>query len=355
MKKLNIGISATLPLLMVLFACTKTPNVAPTPDTELQTSIDASYATFLVSDVEMICSVMGEDDSGSRAKFYEPSATSQGTTTVIRNTQTKRLSYTFNNTTCRDGRVRDGSVWMFFAEQTYATHTLTGNESYTRDYNFTGRITLEEYKVDDWLVDNKDYENSNPFTNNTTVLLRNLRPDNKTPLPGNLTWHFEGGFTMKKNLDSMAWKGTWTKTLENTKDPKVFAASTQSAIQWPLAIISYTGEAKGITPGNKPYKIKYYKEFPLKRNFTCFPDVIASATTAPAPTNSLITYKSEFHPFISGVASFTTTDKYPREIYYDNQQTKYGSTDSPVALPAQCDNKGVVQIKGNFYTIDLKK
>lgn len=353
MKKLNIGIFAALVAGMVFFACKKEPNVPPTEDKEVQTSIDASYATFLVSDIEMIASWMGEDASFGVQKFYVPSPVSQGTVTVIRNTSANVLTFNFNNTTCMDGRVRDGSIFMRYKEQIYSTYPLTGNENYIRDFNFTGRITCEEYKVDGWLVDNKDYENSNPNTNNTTVLIRNLRPDNKTPIVGNLKWSFEGGFTMKKNQDSMAWKGSWTKTLDNTSNTKVFATNAQSAINWSIAVISYVGEAKGYTPGNVPYSIKYYEKYPLRRDFTCFPDKVAGVGLS--PTSTLTPVISESHPFTSGVASFTTGTAYPREIYYDNTQITFGSSESPVPLPSQCDNKASVQIKGVFYPIDLKK
>lgn len=354
MKKLNIGIFAALVSSMVFFACKKEANVPPTLDKEVQTSIDASYATFLVSDIEMIASWMGEDASSGAQKFYAPSPVSQGTVTVVRNTQTNRLSFNFNNTTCMDGRLRDGSIFMFFKEQVYSTYSLTGNENYIRDFNFTGRITCEEYKVDGWLVDNKDIDSFDPNATNYPVLIKNLRPNNNTPIPGGLLkWSFQGSFTMKKNQDSMAWKGTWTKTLDNTSNTKVFAANAQSAINWSIAVISYFGEAKGYTPGNVPYSMKYYEKYPLRRDFTCYPDKVAGVSLS--PTSTLTPMISESHPFTSGVASFTTGTAYPREIYYDNTQITFGSDESPVPLPSQCDNKASVQIKGIFYPIDLKK
>lgn len=381
MKKLNIGISAILLAIAAIVSCKKVdPPAPPVPDTELQTSIDAAYATQLVSDVEMICSVMGEDASSARAIFYEPSPYTTGTVTVIRNTQTRRISYTFNQTQCRDGRLRDGSVWLYYkwrlqsqfggdsirpgASLPYdefdyvypdlpnGPYSYTGNENYTRDYNFGGRITLEEYKVDGWLVDNKDFENPNPASNNVYAYIKNLRPNNLTPVAGNLKWSFEGQFKMKKNLDSLAWKGKWTRTLENTADPKVFAVSAQSPITWSLATISFFGDAYGITPGNVPYKIKYQEKSPMKRDFTCSPDVVGTVTVT--STSSLVPYRSEYHPIISGIATFTTGTAYPREIYYHNTNIQYGDDTAPVSLPAQCDNKAVVQIKGIFYNIDLK-
>lgn len=348
MKKHSVLICTTLAAGWVLFSCTKKPDVAPVADTEVKTSIDAAYATQLVSDVEMICSFIGEDHSTGYQKFYGPVPASLSSFSIIR--AGNRISINYNNTMCRDGKVRDGSIWLFFKEAEYATHPITGNENYIRDYNFTGRITLEEYKVDGWLIDNKDYENPNSGTNNTTVLITNLRADSKTPVSGNLQWTLSGGFTMRKNADSMAWKGTITKTLDNTGDTKVFAANAQSAIDWSMAKISYRGEAKGYTPGNVPYTIKYSDKAPLRRDFSCFPDKVKDVNNG----TTLSPNFREFHPITSGIAYFTTGNAYPREIYFDNTQITYGGDLSPIDLPAQCDNKAAVQIKGIFYPIDLK-
>lgn len=354
MKKLNLGIFAALAAGMVFFSCKKEPNVAPAVDTEVQTAIDASYATFLVSDVEMICSWIGEDASDGVQKFYVADSTKNtgGSVVVIRNNFTNRISINYNNTYCMDGRVRDGSLLLFFKEPIHAQYPMTGNENYIRDYNFSGRITCEEYKVDGWLVDNVDIDSFDPNQTNYPVLIKNLRPNNTTPVAGNLKWSFQGSFKMKKNQDSMAWKGTLTKTLENTSNTKVFATNAQSAINWSLAVISYSGQAKGYTPGNVPYQMKYYGDkLSIKRDFSCYPDKVSGVVL----TNTLSSVVSEHHPFTSGVASFTTGTAYPREIYYDNTQTTYGGEDTPLPLTAQCDDKAAVQIKGIFYTIDLKK
>ncbi len=354
MNKLNFGIFAALITGMVLSSCKKEPNVAPSKDEEVQTSIDATYATFLVSDVEMICSWIAEDASTGAQKFYiaDSLKNTGGDVIVIRSNITNRVSINFNNTYCMDGRVRDGSLFIFFKEEVFMQYPPTGNENYMRDYNFTGRITCEEYKVDGWLVDNSDFESDDPNQTNYPILLKNLRPNNSTPVAGNLKWSFQGAFKMKNGSDSMAWKGTLTKTLENTSNTKVFATNAQSAINWSLATISYTGQAKGYTPGNVPFSMKFYDgNLSLKRDFTCFPDKVSGV----ALTNSLSPQISEFHPFTSGVVSFTTGTAYPREIYFDNTQYSYGGEDNPVPLAAQCDNKATVQIKGIFYPIDLKK
>src|SRR5688572_18208292 len=209
MKKLNLGISAALVAGMVFFSCKKEPNVAPAVDTEVQTSIDATYATFLVSDVEMICSWIGEDASFGAQKFYIADTTRNtgGAAIIIRSSSNNRVTINYNNTLCMDGRLRDGTLYLIFKEQIHSQYPLTGNENYIRDYNFTGRITCEEYKVDGWLVDNTDIDSFDPNQTNYPVLIKNLRKQQNPPIAGNLQWSFQGSFKIKKNQDSMPWKG----------------------------------------------------------------------------------------------------------------------------------------------------
>ena len=381
MKNLKLGLPAVILALAAFTSCKKVVKDPPVPDKETKTAVDIAYATHLVSDVEMICSVMGEDDTEGRNKFYDPddcnTTAVTGTVTVVRNLETRRISFNFNQTKCRDGRLRDGTVYLFYKYRLPSQvsgdsvkpgaqppidqfdyiypdlpYPYTGNENYIRDYNFGGRITLEEYKVDGWHIDNKDMENPNPATNDVFAYITNLRPNNNTPVAGDLKWNFKGSFTMKKNLDSMAWKGSWTKTLDNTEDPNVFKANAQTPITWSLATISYYGEAKGRTPGNVPFNITYHEKSPIVRTFTCAPEVVGSISLS--PTYTLMGCKSEYHPFIGGMATFTTGDAYPRELYYDNTETKYHDDKEPLALPKQCDNKAVIQIQGIYYPIDLK-
>ena len=372
MKRINLGFLLLVVASFFVVSCEKPVNDPPVADTELQSSIDVSYATFIATDIDMISAFIGEDASIA-PKFYAASPTSNGTVTVIRNTSSNRVSITFNKTTCMDGRLRDGAIFMFFLEKGDLLPNATppygnddyswpymqkkpasGNELYTRDYNFTGRITLEEYKVDGWLVDNKDFENPNDATNNVNIFLYNLRTTPDVPVTSNLKWEFKASLKMTKDTETMAWKGTLTRTLDNSLDPKVFNATTaQSAINWSLSTVSYVGSAFGLTPGNAPFTYKIYENAPVRRNFSCSPDRIAGVGLT--STLSIDPQYSEFHPFTAGVASFTTGTAYPREIYYDNVENSFGGQDDSFTLPAQCDNKATVQIQGIYYPIDMKK
>jgi len=60
-------VAAVAPFLM---ACPKSRVAAPLPDTELQSSVDASFANFMITDIDMICSFSGENERF--APFYIP-------------------------------------------------------------------------------------------------------------------------------------------------------------------------------------------------------------------------------------------------------------------------------------------
>jgi hypothetical protein len=332
MKKWNFEVMV-LTVLALFCACKKNKETEATivpaapyqADTALLSTIYGTYANFMVSDIEMVCSSIGENSAPSNTSFYSAHPSSSGTITVIRNNLINRVSVMFNQTICNDGRVRNGSLYMFYKEQVYAQHPLTGNENYIRDYNFTGRITLEEYSVDGWLVDEVPL----------TVFIHNLRPNSSTPINGNLRWLFMGDFKMKKGQDSLTWKGSFTKTLENTSDSLVFNPLTYWPINWNLALIAYSGLAIGTTLGNVAYTYEMDSIQKVKRDFFCRPDAFGS----PSFTG--------FHPFVSGKASFTTAGAHqPRKISFEINEDE---------LPPQCDNLAIIEIGSSRYTIAMQK
>jgi hypothetical protein len=138
----------------------------------------------------------------------------------------------------------------------------------------------------------------------------------------------------------MVWDGSITKKLLNTPSP---APSSTTSIVWTNAVVSYDGSFKGYTPGEVAYTYSINPEKPLIRNFTCSPDKVLGVSSTP----SVSILNSEFHPFIDGVASFTTASLYPRSINY--------GTDEYGAIVTPCDNSGSVTIKGISYKIDFKK
>ena len=360
MKKNIFCFTFLLASSFIFLSCSKEPNVAPEADVELQSSIDASFANFIVTDIDMICSFIGENNF--YPKFYLPVAGSP--TFVVNVSVLGQISVSFNKTKCADGRVRDGSIILVYKYDPTINPPNTLNTDYYRQFGFVGRVYFSSYKVDGWLVKNKA---------GTNMVIKNKRPNADRPIVDKISWTIEGNLDFTDSLStlpSITWEGLITKTLPLISDPKaendygfkqdsVFKNAPKTLtdifpINWQKAKVYYTGSFTGVTSFSLPYSYKIYDATPVERNFTCYPDKVSGVTLTNTVGVVSASYE-EFHPFVGGVASFTTSTKYPREIYFDNTANAFGGTDNPLNLPSQCDNKAAVQIKGIYYPIDLKK
>ncbi len=353
MKRVTLGFSVLAFSSVFLLSCNKTANVAPEPDTEVQSAVYASYANYIASDVEMICSFMGENLLLSHfyAEYPGSSTGNTGTVTAVRDTNgvQDQLVMSFNKTRCLDGRVRDGSIFMQFN-----TDLKPGDQkvNYTRNYQFKGSISFSNYKVDGWLIE--------LFDPGARVYLYNTVPTSTfNPATTNLTWRFAGKIKMTHPTDpskNMVWDGDLTKILTNTSDKNVYPPSGKAAITWSLAVINYYGKVSGsvpqidadgkVTASAVPFNMTIDPQTPLVRDFQCYPDKIAGV----AFTNTvgvLVQRAEEHHPFKKGVASFTVGSFYPRQIYYGNE--------GDPTLDLQCDNNGEVLIKGISYRVNFIK
>jgi hypothetical protein len=373
MKKFTVGFSILAASAMFILGCgKKTPNVAPEEDTEVQSAIDATWATYVITDLDMICSFAGENLLLNH--FYTPVPPSlspgNGTFTAIRDISAQYLFMAWNQTKCLDGRLRDGTVNMNYSINKDLNQDADQNSYYYRVPGFTGELTLSEYKVDGWLVQIFN-------TQFSAYVYNRLSEYNWKPATTDLVWEISGKFKFTHPTDStrnMVWDGKIMKTLENTQDPKVFSPKKDAAITWSLASVSYNGDIRGLTSGNVPYKM----HIEATRDFTCSPDKI-EAVGLTNTVGVLAKVDNEHHPFVSGIASFSTsnshlspaelaqlhanislydnyvkysdkpgsTGKYPRQIYFGNEGN--------AALSAQCDNSAEVLIKGISYRIDLIK
>ncbi len=326
MKKIGLSFSMYAVAALLLFSCNKKDNVVPEADKEVQSSIDISYAAMVITDLEMICGHTGENNL--YPKFYQPAPGATGTMTASRDTFYKYINIGWNKTKCMDGRVRDGSIFM--------NYTFSNpNAKYYHDFEFVGKVSLSNYKVDNWLVQLK----------NSFIISNKVAPVNYDPKVTNLSWNMTGDFVLHHPTDSSKNIHCYvdlTKTLLSAGNPTIFPYSKQAAINWTLATVQYKGTLWGETSRNVPFKYEINETTPLVRNFTCFPDKVNGISVV---SNTVTPQFEEFHPFINGVASFTTGDLYPRKIYYGME-----SGGDP-----QCDNTGVVAIKGISYPIDFKK
>lgn len=361
MKKITLGFSLLVASTFIFLSCgKKTPNVAPIADTEVQTAIDATFANFIITDIDMVASFVCEDDF--HPKFYLPKA---GYTPMAaaRDESAKTLAVGYNGATrCADGHIRQGSIFLRYGLNTYFDSTPPPNTKYYRDFGFTVALSFSNYKVDGILIENVDPTRF--------LIIRNTRSSAKKPIT-DIGWTIEGKLKFTDSLSStanMTWEGSLVKKIKNLPAAPTTPTTSQiwnntatgnTAITWSATIVEYTGSFHGVTSYSVPYESKIYDATPLVRDFSCYPDKISAVNLTPTVT----TVYEEFHPFISGVASFTTSKPtkidslplYPREIYFDNTENSYGGISDPLSLPAQCDNKGAVQIKGIYYPIDFKK
>jgi hypothetical protein len=357
MKRVTLGFSILAIAILLVWGCKpKTANEEPVADTETQTAIDAMWATFVITDVDQICAFLGENLLLSH--FYV-AAPGQATFASIRDSTAKALIMAFNKTTCMDGRFREGSIFMYYGYDPISNPNANANSKYYREFGFVGRIAFSEYKVDGWRV-----TLFNPAA--PAYVYNRVANANYDPKVTPLTWEIAGKFLLEHPSDPtkhIVWEGTLTKTLLNTKDPKVFDPKKQLAINWYTnytgdvktdtakhrAIVSYSGKMSGFTNSVVPFQMTVDPATPLVRDFQCFPDMISRVVPTNTPGVNTPQFE-EFHPFISGIASFTTgtkdDNKYPRQIYVGAEGS--GGT-------AQCDNTGEVLIKGNSYRINFRK
>jgi hypothetical protein len=344
MKKITLGCSVLVAAAMFVVGCNKKTNTAPVADTEFQSSKDATYANSIVTDLEIICSYLGENLLTSAYLTPAPGTAGGSTITTSRDTVNKILTINFTNTvTCKDGKKRNGQIVL-----NYSASTSSLGAKFYRDAGFVANVTLNNYSVDGWLIDEVA-----PFkiTNNVAFGFN--------PATTPLNWILDGNFTIDNPNDasmSMTWKGKLNKILTNTSE---VALNKLTPIAWVTysagvalsgAKVEYKGvegtvpNVTGLTSVTKGYSLTIKDDAPLKRDFTCAPDKVIGVTSTTTTPITVLPIYSEWHPFVSGKVSFTTNSlPDPRLIDFGNEGI------------APCDNAGTVTIKGISYPIDFKK
>lgn len=330
MKKLFLGCSSIIAAAILVTSCdNKKTNAEPTQDTEFQSTKDAVYAQSVAAEIAQIAIYAGDGGAGIYLQ------NSQGGTAGISYTTLPgaHIQLTYNNVVCRDGKKRDGVMDIFY---TSSPASYSANSSHEPGYY--GTVNLTNFSVDGWAVND-----STPFIvhNVSTGPLAAFNP-----ATDKLKWNVSGHLTVKNIADAsknMSWNGNLAMTVVNTN---IVLPVKQNPIIWTSSLtancakVEYTGDSKGLTGGSVPYTFSITPENPLVRSYSCSPDKVVSVVTTP----SLAPLYSEWHPFISGIATFTTEgSKEPRKIDFSNE----GNPD--------CDNAGKVTIKGVDSPIDFMK
>jgi len=277
---------------------------------DLQSSKDISEASMIISDLEMLCAFVG--DKIFVPKFYRP-LNDPSAMVASMDTVAKYYSIAFNQAMCVDGKKRNGSVFVNYG-------LSSPNVRFYHDFGFVGRVLLTNFEVNGWRVENL---NSAPFT-----ISNKVSPANYDPSVTNLSWEIMGQLKFTKVTDTtkkLTWNGKVIKTLINTNNPVVFNPNKNAAIQWPFAVVIYSGQANGITTSILPYSAKTDK--PLKRDFNC---------NFMPPNNPNVT---ELHPFINGSLIFNCSNFHPRTINFGPDE------------PGLCDDQGVVSFSSESHDI----
>lgn len=387
MKIKRIALSLTILGLStaLIVSCKKPSNEAPVADTETESAVDASWATFALTDIEQISAFIGENQPLNH--FYKDipgsynSANSTGSITATRDTNgaSKNINVAFNKSWCYDGHFREGTLFWFYNYDAdydkFVGNNKNSNARYSHDYGHVARISLIDYKVDGWQID---------IDNTKHGLIRavvaNLMPANYVAANTPIRWRFVGDFTFTHPTDpskNMSVSVDLVKKLVNSTDKKIYDQSTRGAtINWSnfftgtstqptpsvattAAYVAYTGTVSGNTQNGAKFRMVIDSLHPLIRDFLCYADKIGGVTVT-TTTAGIVPRYQEFHPFIQGISSFTTgldatdiysagkSSIYPRQIYFGNEDNDPNSTGS-------CDNTGLVLIKGIGYKVDLRK
>jgi hypothetical protein len=347
MKKITLGSSLIFAASLLILSCNKKTNVAPEADKEFDSAREASFATSAVIDIETIVSYAADNQFNGYFFTKKPGSTGSISHTVDTNSATKKITIIYSGSvTCLDGKRRNGEIIIDYSNSNFAI----GGKFYRRP-GFKANVNTNNYWVDGYYVNAAE-----PFKVNNI----NAYPFN--PANANGKWELDGYFSIREenylqdSSKNIIWKGKLKKELLNSNDAAIFQTTMINPINWVVysattgratnaAKVAYSGNAEGVTKRVVSFKMEIADkpEKVLYRDFMCAPEQVLGVITTP----SVVTYYSEWHPVIGGVASFTTlgegtTD--PRVIDYGD-----GTGSKP------CDNSGIVTIKGISYPIDFKK
>ena len=284
MKKITLQLSLlAMALTLTFIACKKNKKENPpatTQDQDGTTAADNSYSENAANDLMLIGSQAIDNTNNTLTTYRGTKPTDEvfliSCATVTIDTTLKKVTVTFNNTVCNDGRTRSGSL-------TYDYSQSTNGAKHYRSPGFKCIITSTNYVVD-----------GNAITiNNKTI--QNTTAVGFNPQTTNLTWTITSGITITKSGGGViTWNCTRYKTLVNTSDTTVYKNDLYPIV-WSKARIGLTGSASGVTAQGNSYTSTITSQ--LIRDFNCAP-----------------TAYPHRHPFIQGVTEFTPQGKLTRVI-----------------------------------------
>lgn len=270
-----------LALSLTIVACKKDKKEDPEQDKDTAAASDNSYSENMANDIVLIGNQALDNSNNTLSTFRGVQPADEAFLTacassIVVDTTLKRVTVTFNNTVCSDGRTRSGSL-------TYDYSQSTNGAKHYRSPGFKCVVTASNYKVDG----NAITINSKSIQNTTTVGFN--------PASTNITWTITSDISVTKTDGGVVtWNCTRYKTLLNTADTNVYRNDT-IPIVWTKARVGLTGSASGVTAQGNSYTSNIISQ--LVRDFNCAPGTYAHR-----------------HPFIQGVVEFTPQGKQTRRI-----------------------------------------
>ena len=284
---------------LVTFSSCKKSDCTADSDDDTTEAADQSSAETISNDILSIGSmVTDENNQGNMALRESGTAGSLASCAVIKRDTVLRIdSVFFSNSSCLDGRVRNGILVFDYSS------SVNGARHY-RNPGFICEVRSIGYTVDGHAVNivSKRIENTTPYPIEAGV---------------NLTWTIKGQINVVNERGTHELSFTRYKTLLNTSDANVYHGQS-TPISWNLAKIAISGEANGTGAGRHSFSMKITKA--LVRDFG----------------GCLINNK---HPFIEGTMEFTPNNRATRTVDFGN---------------GNCDNEATVTVKGKTKTITLK-
>jgi hypothetical protein len=305
MKKIKfLLLSITILYSLILISCRKDKQ---DEDTDVNSATENSYAENIANDIAIIGNQALDNQNNTLSTYKHGTELNNVffttcASSVVLDTNLKKVTVTFNNTVCADGRTRSGSLIFDYSQ------SLGGAYKY-RMPGFKCVVTATNYKVD-----------GNSITINNKII-QNTTNVNFNPQTTNLSWNINSNISITKtDGTTLTWICTRNKTLLNTSDTNVYRGS-QFPISWAKAKVGITGSSSGVTAQGKNYTANIISQ--LIRDFSCSPSTI----------------NIHRHPFIQGILEFTPEGKLTRRINYgsgicDQQATiSVGNYTKTITLP----------------------
>lgn len=254
-----------------------------TPDTDTSAASDNNTAEWVANDAITMGGQASETGSVSYRQAY-PNSVLASCATVTVDPTNKIITVNFPGGVCNDGHVRSGTL-------IYNYSGSTNGATFYRNPGFNCTLTSQNYVVDG---------NAVVVTHTVT----NTTPVNFTS-PTLMTWTVSSHVQVTKvnNGGTVTWSATRTHTLLNTYATTYAGTNYPAAytdqntvIDWPHAIVSFSGSASGTTAKGESYSFNITS--PLIVNMNCTPD----------PN------KPSRHPIVQGAFDFTPGSKGTRHV-----------------------------------------